>query len=80
MNRRLQMANEAKARPTVGTRAANVLNRAETVTAVNNVHLRPNVSRVETTNISAGNSVMEAIVNVLNTSRPRASRHLMCPS
>lgn len=74
------MANEAKARPTVGTRAANVLNRAETVTAVNNVHLRPNVSRVETTNISAGNSVMEAIVNVLNTSRPRASRHLMCPS
>ena len=57
-----------------------VLNRAETVTAVNNVHLRPNVSRVETTNISAGNSVIEAIVNVLNTSNPRASRHLMCPS
>lgn len=63
-----------------GTAVASKLNTPLTTIDPNANHLRPQTSRTNVRNVSAGNSVTEAMVNVKNISNPNDPTFLTCPS
>ena len=65
------MANDADVTP-VGTKVDNKLNRPLNAIVANANHRLPQRSKTSVKNVSAGNSVAQAMVNVRKKSEPRA--------